>query len=84
MMAGSASILACDELIEKGRELTGTILEASAEDVDYDYGKFTVSGTDLEIKLLDLPETASKAGIDASSIEITREFISPGMSFPYG
>ena len=84
MMAGSASILACDELIEKGRELTGTILEASAEDVDYDYGKFTVSGTDLEIKLLDLPETASKAGIDASSLEITREFISPGMSFPNG
>ncbi|PPR65678.1 MAG: Carbon monoxide dehydrogenase large chain [Alphaproteobacteria bacterium MarineAlpha3_Bin7] len=84
MMAGSASTLACDELIEKGRELTGTILEASAEDVDYGLGKFTVSGTDLEIKLLDLPEAASKAGIDANCLEITREFISPGMSFPNG
>jgi carbon-monoxide dehydrogenase large subunit len=45
---------ASKETIEKGRELAGDALEASAGDIEYREGRFTVAGTDVGIDLFAL------------------------------
>jgi len=67
-MAGTVIVLAADELIEKGRQLAGHVLEASAGDIEFADGSFTVKGTDKsigwfqlakELEGVDLPEALS-------------------------
>jgi len=88
MMAGSASVLACDGAIEKGRRLAAHVLEVAASDVEFSGGVFAVTGTDLKIPILDLAQrirTAKdlpdelKGGLDTVA-----DFVSPQMSFPNG
>jgi carbon-monoxide dehydrogenase large subunit len=88
MMAGSASVVACDTAIEKGRRLAAHLLEVAENDVGFDAGTFSVRGTDLKIPILelaqrvrsatDLPEEL-KGGMDTVA-----DFNSPQMSFPNG
>jgi carbon-monoxide dehydrogenase large subunit len=53
-IGGSAMLTASQQAIEKGRELAGDALEASAGDIRYENGRFKVAGTDLGIGLFDL------------------------------
>lgn len=53
-IGGSAMMTASRETIEKGRELAGDALEASAGDIEYREGRFTVAGTDVGIDLFAL------------------------------
>ena len=87
MMAGSATVLACDQAIEKGKRGAAHLLEASAGDIAFDSGAFRVVGTDRAIPILELarrlrteklPETL-QGGLDAVA-----KFTSPQMSFPNG
>ena len=50
-VAGTAIFHASNKLIEKGRRIAGHILEASAEDVEFDAGQFRVAGTDRSIAI---------------------------------
>ncbi len=88
MMAGSASVLACDEAIEKGRNLAAHVLEVAVSDVEFSRGSFAVTGTDLRIPILELTQRVRamkdlpdelKGGLDTVG-----EFVSPQMSFPNG
>jgi carbon-monoxide dehydrogenase large subunit len=88
MMAGSATVLACDQAIEKGRRIAGQLLEAAAADIEFAGGAFRVSGTDRAIPILELAALARtvsglpedlKGGLDAVAT-----FQSPQMSFPNG
>ena len=54
MMAGSATTLACDQAIDKGRRAAAHLLEADAGDVEFAAGTFRVAGTDRAIAILDL------------------------------
>ncbi|MEE9196306.1 MAG: molybdopterin cofactor-binding domain-containing protein, partial [Alphaproteobacteria bacterium] len=45
-VGGSAIVLACDKAIEKGKKVAAHLLEASAADIEFKDGNFTVSGTD--------------------------------------
>ncbi len=45
-VGGSAIALACDKAIEKGKKVAAHLLEASAADIEFKDGNFTVSGTD--------------------------------------
>ena len=45
-VGGSALAVACDRAIEKGKKVAAHLLEASAEDIEFADGAFTVSGTD--------------------------------------
>ena len=45
-VGGSAIALACDKAIEKGKKVAAHLLEASAADIEFKDGTFTVSGTD--------------------------------------
>lgn len=88
MMAGSASVIACDAAIEKGRKVASHLLEVAVGDVEFASGTFKVAGTDLKISIFELAQRAREAkdlpeelqgGLDAIG-----EFTSPQMSFPNG
>ncbi|MBK8017020.1 MAG: xanthine dehydrogenase family protein molybdopterin-binding subunit [Betaproteobacteria bacterium] len=53
-IGGSAMMTASKEAIQKGRELAGDALEASATDIEYKDGRFTVAGTDVGIDMFEL------------------------------
>ena len=54
MMAGSATALACDQAIEKGRRGAAHLLEADVGDIEFTDGMFHVAGTDRTIPILEL------------------------------
>lgn len=88
MMAGSASAVACDNAIDKGRRAASHLWEVSPQDVEYKTGAFSVAGTDLTLPILELarrlrtianlPEDL-RGGLDNVAV-----FTSPQMSFPNG
>lgn len=88
MMAGSASILACDHAIEKGRQIASHLWEVSSSDVEFSSGAFKVSGTDLRISILELAQYArsiSNLPNDLiGGLDNVAAFTSPQMSFPNG
>jgi carbon-monoxide dehydrogenase large subunit len=88
MMAGSASVVACDVAIEKGRQLASHLLEVAAGDVEFANGTFSISGTDLRMPILELARRArTTSGLPddlKSGLDSTAEFTSPQMSFPNG
>ena len=87
MMAGSATTIACDQAIEKGRHGAAHILEADAKDIEFSDGKFRVVGTDRTISILDLAARMRDPGMPedlAGGLDNTAKFVSPQMSFPNG
>jgi carbon-monoxide dehydrogenase large subunit len=88
MMAGSASVLACDGAIEKGRRIASHLLEVAVGDVEFSAGAFAVAGTDLKIPILELAQRAREADDLPEELEggldTVGEFTSPQMSFPNG
>jgi aerobic carbon-monoxide dehydrogenase large subunit len=88
MMAGSASTIACDSAIDKGRRIASQIFEVAAGDIEFAGGVYKVAGTDLRMPILELAQRARdvanlpddlKDGLDTKA-----EFVSPQMSFPNG
>jgi carbon-monoxide dehydrogenase large subunit len=88
MMAGSASTLACDSAIDKGRRIASQLFEVAAGDIEFSDGVYRVAGTDLKMPILELAQRARtlanlpddlKDGLDTVA-----EFVSPQMSFPNG
>ena len=79
---------ATDEIIGKGRAIAGLLLQASKSDVEFDRGRFRVTGTDREIGIFEIARAAETrtdlppelhgalAGISDQTI--------PVASFPYG
>ena len=88
MMVGSASAMACDEAVRRGHALAAHVLEASAEDIRFEQGRYQVIGTDHAIHLLDL--TARVAALPSLPADIpptlsnVAKFVSSGMTFPNG
>jgi carbon-monoxide dehydrogenase large subunit len=88
MMAGSATVVACDEAIAKGKQIAGHVLEAAVADIEFSAGTFRVSGTDRAMPILELAERA-RAAKDlpeelAKGLDSVAKFVSPQMSFPNG
>jgi carbon-monoxide dehydrogenase large subunit len=88
MMAGSATALACDAAIAKGRRLTAHLLEAAPFDVEFSDGRFAVKGTDRALGILDLAGRAralpNLPEDLAGGLDSTAKFVSPQMTFPNG
>jgi carbon-monoxide dehydrogenase large subunit len=74
--------------IEKGRRVAAHLFEASAGDIEFAAGRFIVTGTDLQIPILELAAQArTAAGLPdelAGGLDTIAEFVSPQMSFPNG
>jgi carbon-monoxide dehydrogenase large subunit len=50
-LAGSAIMTAADRLIERGREIAAHAMEAAADDVVFEHGRFAIAGTDRSVAL---------------------------------
>lgn len=57
-VGGSAIYNALEKIIEKGTKIAAHLMEASAQDVTFDDGTFTVAGTDKSVGLADVALTA--------------------------
>ena len=53
-VGGSALRLAADEIIEKGKNIAGHLLEAGESDIEFENGTFTVAGTDKNINIVEI------------------------------
>ncbi len=87
MMAGSATQIACDQAIEKGKAAAGHLLEVSAGDVQFKDGTYTVVGTDRRIGILELADKMRGATLPPElqgGLDQKAKFTSPQMSFPNG
>ena len=68
-LGGTACVMACDKIIDKGKTIAAHLLEASAEDVVFDDGTFTITGTDRTVQLSDVASAAFTAQRLAPEIE---------------
>jgi carbon-monoxide dehydrogenase large subunit len=87
MMAGSATAMACDQAIEKGKAAAAHMMEVSAGDVQFKDGTYTVVGTDRRIGILELAGKMRGAALPQNlqgGLDQKAKFTSPQMSFPNG
>src|SRR3954471_21045525 len=56
MASGAAIVEASIKVVDKGKQIAGVALEASAEDIEFKAGRFTIVGTDRGIDILELAE----------------------------
>ena len=56
LVASQAFLEAGDKLIEKGKQIAAHVLEASAADIEFARGRFTIAGTDRGISIIELAD----------------------------
>ena len=56
MLSGTAIMQASDKVIEQGKQLAAHVLEASAGDIEFNSGRFTIAGTDRSIGIMELAQ----------------------------
>ncbi len=78
-IGGSAMLTASQQTIESGRELASNALEAPAQDIMYEAGRFRVAGTDLGV---DLGELAARQPAKRIAIDTVQKVGGP--SWPNG
>jgi len=87
MMAGSATALACDSAIEKGKAGAAHLFTADVGDVEFNDGMFHVRGTNQAMPILELAERLRGNDMPealAGGMDNAAKFVSPQMSFPNG
>ena len=87
-LGGSAVALATDKIIDKGRRIAAHLLEAAEDDVEFADGRFTVSGTDRGVDLVEVAKAAYQPPRLAPEIEPGLDELAmfrPGaLNFPNG
>src|SRR5580704_12054384 len=68
-LAGSAIVVAADRLIERGREIAAHAMEAAADDVVFESGRFAIAGTDRSVALADVAKHSFHAAMLPNDIE---------------
>ena len=87
MMAGSATALACDTAIEKGRAGAAHLFGAAVGDVEFNDGMFHVRGSNQAMPILELAERLRSEEMPEALVggmDNAAKFVSPQMSFPNG
>jgi carbon-monoxide dehydrogenase large subunit len=54
--SGTAIVEGADLVIDKGKQIAGAVLEASAGDIEFKNGTFTIAGTDRSVGIMELAE----------------------------
>ncbi len=54
--SGTAVLEASDLVIERGKKIAGVLLEASAQDIEFTPGRFTIAGTDRSMGIMELAD----------------------------
>ena len=87
-VGGSAAFLAAEKIIDKGKRIAAHLLEAANEDIDFEYGTFSVAGTDRTVTLKDVARAAYRPGGRPKGMEAglfeTGVFEPEGQTFPNG
>jgi carbon-monoxide dehydrogenase large subunit len=88
VVGGMAVLKAADKVIEKARQVAAHLLEASADDLDFADGRFTVRGTDQGMAIGDIALATFAAhnlpdGFEPS-IDADATFDPVNFSFPHG
>ncbi|MEO1171781.1 MAG: xanthine dehydrogenase family protein molybdopterin-binding subunit, partial [Myxococcota bacterium] len=87
-VGGSAIVKAADKIIEKGRKIAAHLLEASADDIEFENGSFKVKGTDRakafgEVAFAayvphDYPIESVEPGLEETAFYDPKNFTFPG------
>ncbi|GAA3803650.1 xanthine dehydrogenase family protein molybdopterin-binding subunit [Nocardioides panacisoli] len=88
VVGGEALVRAADKVIEKARPLAAHVLEASADDLEFSGGRFSVRGTDQGVPLTELATAAFAAhdlpeGMEPS-LDASATFDPVNFNFPHG
>ena len=87
-VGGSAIVKSIDKIIEKGKKIAAHKLEASADDIEFASGKFTVKGTDKSIGFGDVALTAYVPHVYPKDLEPGLDFSSfydpANFTYPFG
>src|SRR5206468_292786 len=72
---------ASDQIVEKGRRIAASLLEAAEPDIEFVRRRFTVKGTDRSVDLFEVAAAAVRAGepLAGACTEVM-----PAPSYPYG
>jgi len=88
LVASQAFLEAGDKLIEQGKQIAAHVLEASAVDIEFSRGRFTIAGTDRGVSILELVDKL-RSGISLppdvpQSLDVSHISDNPPFSFPNG
>jgi carbon-monoxide dehydrogenase large subunit len=88
MSSGSALVEASRQVIQRGKEIAGFVLEAAAADIEFARGRFTIAGTDRSIGILELAGRL-RSGLTLPSelpqtLDVALATNSPPSAFPNG
>jgi len=87
-VGGTAIIKSIDKIVEKGKKIAAHKLEASADDIEFNNGKFTVKGTDKSVNFGDIALTAYVPHVYPAGLEPGLDFSSfydpANFTFPFG
>ena len=88
LVASQAFLEAGDKVIEQGKQIAAHVLEASAVDIEFARGRFTIAGTDRGIGILELADklrSGLKLPADVpQSLDVSHISDNPPFSFPNG
>lgn len=86
-VGGAAVQVVAETVVEKGKKIAAEILEAAAEDIEYQDGNFRISGTDRTATLFDVA-AAGKQGVAKDDVQggldSTEGFKPTASTFPNG
>jgi len=88
MHSGTAIVEAAAKIIEKGKDISSHVLEASAADIEFKDGRFVVAGTDSAIGIMELAEKL-RSGVNLpegapSSLDVKHATETIPSAFPNG
>ena len=69
-VAGMGVTLAAEAIVERGRRIAAELMEASAEDITFAAGTFTIAGTDRSVPLREVVAASFRPGSVPDSSEI--------------
>ncbi len=84
---GTAILATTATVVEKGRQAAGEVLEAAVVDIEFDKGRFSVTGTDRGIDILSLAlrqRERAAAGEPATLLDAAEVADIPAHTFPNG
>jgi carbon-monoxide dehydrogenase large subunit len=88
MASGTAMVEASAQVIARGKEIAGFVMEAAAADIEFSRGRFTIAGTDRSIGIMELAARL-RSGVKLppelpQSLDVGLISNNPPSSFPNG
>ena len=87
-VAGMGVTLAAEAIVERGRRIAGELMEASAQDVTFAAGRFSIAGTDRGVSLREVVAASFKPeffpGSNEIGLQATSHYRAKQYNYPCG